>query len=286
MSVDELTAFATKDEPRNPRRAILVLITLGIIGAVIAVVLVTQRESKALAELRIHEDAVDARTEGGDFRKGVEGQGLAASDAVRTDDEGQAQIDFFDGSLIRLDSDSTLVIDALLNASSGQRFLLEQEGGRTWHRVEQLSGSQDRYEVKTTNAVASVRGTTFAVDMRFAPIIYYLGFEGETVVTAEPEGQQFSLLAGDCVRVDETGLRRCTDHELEDLMDDWISQNIAFDGGELEPGETVSPSPSATTTALRRADGGTGATPTPTPRPTRRPRPTEGTGGSGVTNTD
>jgi FecR protein. len=52
-----------------------------------------------------------------------------------------------------------------LRASAGHRaYRFGLKVGKTWHRVSKLSGTQNRYEVETSNAVAAVRGTTFMVE--------------------------------------------------------------------------------------------------------------------------
>ncbi|MGH2760788.1 MAG: FecR domain-containing protein, partial [Actinomycetota bacterium] len=190
MSVDELTQIMERDEPGRPRRALVAFLTLGLIGAVIAVILVTQGDKRALAELRIRDDRVSVKPTEAEFEPGVEGQALLVGDTVRTSSEGQAQIDYFEGSETRLDSDTTLVIGALLNESGTRSVSIDQTNGRLWHRVERLTSSEDRYEVRTPNAVASVRGTTFATIGLFAPNWFFMGFDGETIVQTD-EGEQF-----------------------------------------------------------------------------------------------
>jgi hypothetical protein len=131
MSVDELTELTTQeDEPGLPRRVLVILLTLGLIGAVIAVLLVTQTDNRALAELRVREDRVSVKATGADFKRGTEGQGLVAGDTVRTDPDGQAQIDYFEGSQTNLDVDTTLVIGALLNESGARSVSLDHTKGR------------------------------------------------------------------------------------------------------------------------------------------------------------
>lgn len=279
MTVDELTELATSDDPGRPRGAVIALLTLAAFTGVIALILLAQRDDRPLAELRVRDDAVDVRSGEEDFRAAVEGEPLQAGDTVRTDSAGQAQIDFFDGSLTRLDTDTTLVIRGLRDDTPGG-VLLTLEAGRTWNRVEPATTAEDRYEVKGVNGTASVVGTTFVSDCRQAPICYYLGIDGETEVTSALE-DRFFLGAGDCVRAEESLMRRCSDHEREALTDDWVSENIAVDGGSIDT-PTLAPlspsiSPSATpATTIRRAPTRR-RTPVParvTPTPRRTPRPT------------
>lgn len=278
MSVDELTELATGDQPGRPRPMMIVLLALASVAVAIALLLLSQRDGQPLAELRIREANVDVRSGSSDFRQGTEGEALEPGDAVRTDTTGQAQIDFFDDSLTRLDADTTLVIRGLKNGSPGG-VLLTLEAGRTWNRVEPASSDQDRYEVRGVTASASALGTTYVSDCRQAPICYYLGIEGETEVKS-PTDETMVIGPEDCVRADEAELRQCTDHEFEALMDDWVNENVAFDGGEIvdsnfdpnpaSPSASPSASPGSTLRPGRRT---TPAPVTPSPTPTRRPRP-------------
>jgi len=278
MSVDELTEFAThSDEPGLPRRALVILLTLGLIGAVIAVVLVTQGDRRALAELRIREDRVSVKATGADFERGTEGQALVAGDTVRTDPDGQAQIDYFEGSQTNLDSDTTLVIGALLNEAGTRSVSLDHTKGRLWNRVEKLTSSEDRYEVRTPNAVASVRGTTFVSDGQFdAPNWFFIDFDGVTVIETKL-GEAFELSTDECIRVAEDGsARRCTAKERAGLMGLWIDKMIAYYGGVPEGGPSASPSATPSGSPdfqpVRRFTGGGGGGSPTTPAPTGRGR--------------
>lgn len=282
MSVDELTELATGDQPGRPRPTMIALLALASLAVAIGLLLLTQRDGRALSELRIREANVDVRSGSSDFRQGIEGESLEANDAVRTDITGQAQIDFFDESLTRLDSDSTVVLRGLKDATPGG-VLLTLEAGRSWNRVEPAENSEDRYEVRGVTGVAAALGTTFVSDCRQAPTCYYLGIEGETEVTSS-EDQSLVIGPEECVRVEEDLLRSCTDHEFDALMDDWVDENVAFDGGQIidtdfdpaSPSPSLSPSPTSgpprsNLTPRRRV---TPRPPTPSPTPTRRPRPT------------
>jgi len=276
LSVDELTELATGDQPGRPRPTMIGLLVLASFAVAIGLLLLTQRDGRALSELRIRKANVDVRSGSSDFRQGIEGEALEPNDAVRTDITGQAQIDFFDDSLTRLDSDTTLVLRGLKEATPGG-VLLTLEAGRSWNHVEPAENTEDRYEVRGVTGVASALGTTFVSDCRQAPTCYYLGIEGETEVAS---GEDESRVIGpeECVRVEEDLLRSCTDHEFDALMDEWVDENVAFDGGqiidtEFDP-ESPSPSPSEEPGATFRPRRRTPPTPSPSPSPTRRPRPT------------
>lgn len=276
MSVIDLAEIDTQ-APRRARIRVVVVLTLAGVAAFIAAAL-TVRSEPALGELRVREPSVSVSVQGAGFTPAEEGQRLDVRDAVRTDDSGEAQIDFFDGSLVRLDVGTSLVVRELANAPAGRRIALEIDEGRTWNTVERSTSGGDRFQVRGPNAVASVQGTTFVADGRFAPTWYYLGQDGRTQIDP-PDLDSFVLGAGDCVRVDPAQMRECTDHERDALVDDWIRLNQALDEAEIKKVEVTTQPPTAT--PALGTSGATGGSSRPGPertaaaQATRRPSVTD-----------
>lgn len=88
------------------------------------------------------------------------GQTLAAGDSVKTFSSTEATISFPGGSELRLDENTEIKIDA----SSEGNISIFQTLGRTWSRVINLLGVVN-YEVKSSNMVATVRGTAFSTEV-------------------------------------------------------------------------------------------------------------------------
>jgi hypothetical protein len=275
MSVDELTALVD-EEPARPRAWLVALVSGLVLIAIIVLILLAQRGERALAELRVRDDTVEVKAQG-DFRRGVEGQALALGNTVRTDTGGQAQIDYFDGSLTRLGSDTNFVIRELQSGPDGKRIRVKVDAGRIFNRVEKLASSKDRFEMAGATAVATVRGTMNFVFADQAPITYYLGYTGTTIVTFGDE--TFVLDKKDeCVRTEPDGMRRCTKHELEALKETtFYRENVALEGGslpgrpKLSPTASQSASPAPPGLGRRSPAVGSASAPTTTPKRTRRP---------------
>lgn len=240
----------------------------------IVLIILAQRDKPALAELRVRDKEVELERPGKAPRRGVEGEGLRAGDTLRTDVNGQAQIDYFTGAIMRLDVDTTLVIDGLINASDGRRITLQLNSGRAWNRVEGLTSSGDRYAVQMPNALATVRGTTNATDCRQDSTCYVLAFVDDTEIIG-PGDERIVAGPGTCIRIDETEMRPCTEHERNRLLDDsWLDEMKTLDGLDVaRKVTTASPSASPTLSPRPGTRVRSQATPTPTPRPTRSPRP-------------
>jgi hypothetical protein len=92
------------------------------------------------------------------------GTKLNQGDAVRTQTRTRLEMKVPDGSRVRLGSKSSLVLSQGHFSKSGERkvtFTLWL--GKVWAKVAKRAGAGSSFEVKTQNAVAGVRGTSFAV---------------------------------------------------------------------------------------------------------------------------
>jgi hypothetical protein len=126
MSVREaLKTEAPGPDVRRVRRVLVGILIAGVLGAIVSIAVLSRTDDRSLAELRIRDDSVDVRGGGSAFRGGIEGQRLAVGDSIRTNSQGQAQIDYFDGSLTRLDSNTIFVIRELADAPASRRVSLE-----------------------------------------------------------------------------------------------------------------------------------------------------------------
>src|SRR5207237_5742121 len=103
---------------------------------------------------------------GGPFTPARDGDAVAAGDTIRTGPGGVAEITYFEGSSVRLDAETEVIVEALRTEVDGGTVIgMMQTLGRTWHVVTKLISGSSRYEVRTPSSTASVRGTIFAVDV-------------------------------------------------------------------------------------------------------------------------
>jgi hypothetical protein len=93
------------------------------------------------------------------------GDELEIGDVLQTNNAGIATIHYPDGSVARIDPNTTFTIDThSYNSSTGQQSTgLKLEAGRIWSKVFELATPSSSWEVKTSNTVATVRGTAFGV---------------------------------------------------------------------------------------------------------------------------
>jgi hypothetical protein len=99
-------------------------------------------------------------------RKAVAGATLHAGDIVRTRAGGHAAVAFFDGSVLSLHSDSTLLLDVLRAYAAGLNTIrMELAPGRVETRVRAQPSQPSRFEIRTPAGITSVRGTDFRVSV-------------------------------------------------------------------------------------------------------------------------
>jgi hypothetical protein len=88
---------------------------------------------------------------GSEFRRACDGDVIAAGDTIRTGEGAAAEITYFEGSSVRLEAGTEIVVESL-STSRGDAL------GRAWNVIVRLVGGGSRYEVRTPSSTASVRG--------------------------------------------------------------------------------------------------------------------------------
>ena len=160
----------------------------------------------ASTTLTVISGIVTVRHGNGDFGPVDDGSVLGPTDTVRTGADARAVLTYFEGSTVEIEPNSELTIDqAHANPNGSTIILMTQTVGQTWHVVTHLVNSDSRYEVHTTAATASVRGTAFQVGVEPDGTTTEVTTEGAvansdrqsvtTVVT--PPGQQTTTKKGE-----------------------------------------------------------------------------------------
>ena len=128
--------------------------------------------------------------DGSSFKPAHEGDVIAAGDTIRTESGAAAEITYFEGSSVRLEADTQIVVESVRTEADGGTVIgMMQTLGRTWHVVTKLISGSSRYEVRTPSSTASVRGTIFAVDV-------YVDADGPGATVTTSEGVVVHSAAG------------------------------------------------------------------------------------------
>lgn len=232
------------------RRSFLISgLAVAVAVVLVAVVLARSGGSGRLAaRLSVLNKLVEVRSES-NFAVVNASRVVHEGDEVRTDEAGQAELVYPDGSLTRLDSATQFRLLRLAEKSGKRAYRLGLKVGRTWNRVTKLTSSEGRFEVETSNAVAAVRGTTFMVECRIENVCTITVFDGHVLVTAR-DGR--SHLVGSSQSVTVTGASDLGDVKLISISDlaandAFVADNLRRDG--VAPStSTASTSPTPTTT--------------------------------------
>jgi hypothetical protein len=206
-----------------------VLLSAGALIATYVILTAGPAQSRQFATFHLQEGTVEIQRAGeGSFSAAAEGQTLREGDVIRTGPDGRAEIEYFDGSITRLDFNTTFTIVALTDDAEAGSTVIEadQASGGTFSRVVELTGSQSRFETSTPTAVASVRGTDYFVLInddatQIVGVIEGLVDVGGTV------GDDVSLTALRGVNVSTSGvLGAAFDLPPELLNSDFLSWNL------------------------------------------------------------
>jgi hypothetical protein len=155
-------------------------------------------------------------------------------DALRTARDARLELTLPDGSRLRLGPETQVLLAAGRFAGGGEgdrQVSLRLWLGRVWAKVAKRAGGESRFEVETDNAVAGVRGTSFAVVARSdlsALVKVYAGAVG--VKKSSPVAGARRQIAGPS-RVDQ--------RQWEELVAGQMKQVRISSAGELSPVEDL-----------------------------------------------
>lgn len=242
----------------------LIAIGVAVLALIGAAVFVTSRPSKAEAPatLRVLTPAVTVQARpGGPFEVVSKTTTLQQGATIRTDATGEAEIDYFDGSTTRLAPASEFTLQQLVRDGTQKQLVGSMQFGKSWHRVAEVTGSGSRFEVKTSNATAAVRGTAFAVVCVTSEACEVTVIEGGVALvdpkTNQPfvgrDGRPVVLVAGQAITVSQSpdGTTVVSEVHTADLDDPFIAENARTDDVELpffEVQGTSETAPPTTTT--------------------------------------
>ena len=117
------------------------------------------------------------------------GDELSGGMIIKVDDSGFANIYFPDGSAVRVDGGTEFVLEeSSFNANSGKLVVrINLVLGRAWSKIISLATPDSVWEVRTSTAVATVRGTAFGMEYIEGKSTV-IGSENEVAVSAvDPE---------------------------------------------------------------------------------------------------
>jgi len=139
----------------------------------------------------------------GNWTEARVGMSLEAGDIVKSGDDSNALITFFDGSTIELQAGTEIEVVSLGISDTGSTTIkLKQAIGNTISRVEKLVDSASRYEVETPACVAAVRGSVMLINVIEDGTTWVTNSKGDIWVIWDgeelqiPEGRKCIIVPG------------------------------------------------------------------------------------------
>ena len=117
--------------------------------------------------LSIYSGSVDILSPGDEVTKtGTDGMTLEVGTRIITAPESHALVTFFDGSTLKLESETDVEIQRILSDDAKNiDIIIKQWVGTTWSKVVKMADPDSHYEILTPTAAAIVRGTMFSVEV-------------------------------------------------------------------------------------------------------------------------
>ena len=156
-----------KNEKPKKKMIYFLIPILIIIGLIIIVLLIqspVEASDDAYAQLIIDYGIVEIKQGTETWSIAENGMILYPDDTIKTSDNSSASVILFKSSIIRLDSNTEIMLSELSSDEEETNIKIQQDAGRTWNTIQKISGI-DNYEVQTPTTVASVRGTSFSVNV-------------------------------------------------------------------------------------------------------------------------
>lgn len=146
------------------------------------------------------EGAVSKSRDGKDWKPLSKGDALTEGDSIKTGAKSRLELTLFDGSKVRFSEGTNFKVDALMFKEEESSLGIDVFFGKAWAKVSKgKKGS--RFEVKTPNAVAGVRGTIYRIDVNNDTSSLVRVYEGEVSVgnlpaKVEDEGKRPKYISG------------------------------------------------------------------------------------------
>ncbi|HAR46517.1 MAG TPA: hypothetical protein DCS05_10235 [Nitrospiraceae bacterium] len=113
---------------------------------------------------------------------------IAKEKEVRVGEKSRVELRFPDGTIMRLAENSRLSLNEIIydRKSEEKSFQVSLALGRIWANVKKLATTGSAVEVKTVNAIAGVRGTTYQVNVDPDESAVVKVYDGTVYVAGQP----------------------------------------------------------------------------------------------------
>ncbi len=183
------------------------------------------------------------RTAGGKAQKLAVGSAVFEGDALETQKRTRLEVKLADGSVLRLGPSSKADVQAASFGKSVEERKVTAKllVGKVWANVAKAVGGEQRFEVRTENAVAGVRGTTFRVDASTDRSVVVKVYSGTVAVASgtiprpEHQGPQPVQAGAKPERRQIAGPQAVTREQWERIVTSMMAVRVSAAGEATEP---------------------------------------------------
>ena len=182
-------------------------------------------------------DGEATRAAGGKSVKLAQGASIFQGDVIETARRTRVELTLVDQSVLRLGPRSRVELDAAAfgKGADDRKVSAKLRVGNVWASVTKSLGGEARFEVKTENAVAGVRGTTFRVDAAKDRSCVVKVYSGTVAVAAGPLPRPQHGKAEGGPRQQVAGPKEVTREQWERIVTSMMQVKVAADGSPAEP---------------------------------------------------
>jgi hypothetical protein len=184
-------------------------------------------------------DGEASRLSGGKSARLELGAAIFQGDVIETARRTRVELTLVDRSVLRLGPLSRVELDAAAfgKVTGDRKVSARLRVGNVWAHVTKALGGEARFEVKTENAVAGVRGTTFRVDASKDKSCVVKVYAGSVAVAAGPlpRPQHGAAGAAAGARQQVPGPSEVTRAQWERIVTSMMQVKVAADGRAAEP---------------------------------------------------
>jgi len=151
-----------KEKGKKPKKRIFLKILLVLVGIIVIFMAYSfiKEQLTPIAVLIINSGTAEVKSASGDWKSATSGMGLSEGMSIKTLSGSRAIVVLRDSSVTRLDENTEITLNNLNKTDVS----IIQSAGQTWTRLLKFSGISG-YEIETPDALATVRGTAFAVSI-------------------------------------------------------------------------------------------------------------------------
>jgi hypothetical protein len=194
-------------------------------------------EAAAPAGIITFVDGEATRLSGGQPVRLGPGASFFQGDVIETASRTRVELTLVDRSVLRLGPLSRVELDAAaFGKGPGDRKVSARlRIGNVWATVTKSLGGEARFEVKTENAVAGVRGTTFRVDASQDRSCVVKVYSGTVAVAAGPVPRPQHGQEEGGARQQVAGPKEVSREQWERIVTSMMQVRVAADGSPAEP---------------------------------------------------